>query len=98
MAHNESESSRWFKVYNELRIDCGKGLAQVQCPSCGANDVHVLWVGDRGVRIGFAQVWCGACLRGKHFSRVEVPCGAPMLGFDERDDSPPILERIKWVI
>ncbi|MDF2696555.1 MAG: hypothetical protein K0S65_4938 [Labilithrix sp.] len=102
MPNTDQEADRWFEVYDAIRRSIS-GSGQVvsaegpPCPSCSARDVHVLWVGDPSKRIGFAQVWCEACLRGRRFSRVAIPSAAPMLRFDEPEKAPAILDQITWV-
>lgn len=94
-----AEVDRWFELYARIQrsMTADEPPPNAACPSCGACDVHVLWVGDPSSRIGFAQAWCEACFRGVRTCRVVVPAGAPMLRFDEQAAAPAILDRITWV-
>lgn len=93
------EGERWFDVYDALRrrTEQASSAEVSRCPSCGASEVHVLWVGDPATRVGFAHVWCEACRRGLRLSRVAIPTSAPMLRFDQPEKAPAILDQITWV-
>jgi hypothetical protein len=67
---------------------CGKiaekpsGEERFICPNCGKSQIDFQYVGDLGDRIGSLDVWCSACHKGVHISRVKAPLSAKMLSFD----------------
>lgn len=52
-------------------IERGENLA---CPCCGSLDTeHGFTVINRSTRAGYGSVWCNACKKGMHLSRMIVP-------------------------
>ena len=73
-------------------LDLGRHLDQkegLKCPSCGRVALDFQYVGTPVDRIAYLDLWCGACLKGIHISRVRVPEGLSMLTFDTE---PSVLE------
>lgn len=56
---------------------------QIKCPSCGANGIDYLYIGDGRTRIGFLMVWCNRCLKGINVSRAAAPPNAKFVTFEE---------------
>ncbi|MDO5547947.1 MAG: hypothetical protein Q4F79_05605 [Eubacteriales bacterium] len=47
------------------------------CPYCGSSDTeHGFTVINKITRAGYGSVWCNACKKGMHLSRMIVPDGA----------------------
>jgi hypothetical protein len=59
---------------------------KLEYPSCGISAVDFQYVADAVNRIGYLDIWGGACLKGIHISRVRVPNGVSMLDFDSPAD------------
>ncbi|ELP68265.1 hypothetical protein ACKI1I_00175 [Streptomyces turgidiscabies] len=48
------------------------------CPACGRDGLRARYIVDAGSRIGYALLWCDACLHGIGVSRVRAPEGVRM--------------------
>jgi hypothetical protein len=59
---------------------------KVECPSCGQTAVDFQYVADPASRIGYLDIWCGACFKGIHISRARVPEGMSMLDIKSPPD------------
>jgi hypothetical protein len=87
-----------FKRWLDLGYDLSN-KSKLQCPSCGKSTIDYQYVGDPETRIGYLDIWCAACLRGIHVSRVKVPKEASMLSF--KTDLATVAARIPkftWVV
>lgn len=60
----------WLRIY--LRKLDGEAPA---CPECGHAEVCWRLVAHPTSRLGYALLWCSACRKGAHLSRLEVPQG-----------------------
>lgn len=67
----------WQQAYGDV-YDALPGRAEVACPNCGHDTLHLEFVGDPDERIGYAEFWCANCHFGIHISRTDVPAGTPM--------------------
>jgi len=65
---------QWLYLIDKLNQDC-----KSECPCCGKAAIDFQYVADTTDKIGYLDIWCGACLKGIHISRVRVPEGMPLL-------------------
>lgn len=91
----KKEFDKWLKV-SILMTDKLPDIKPVQCPTCGQNDVRVLYTGDVDTRIGCLDVWCNSCLEGIHISRAKVPITADNVAF-RTDWREPLVPNYKQV-
>ena len=70
--------NKWIKL--EPWVD-----AKCSCPECGDAYIDYEFVGFRDSRMGYAMLWCPACEKGIHISRLKVPEGVSMLSFEQAE-------------
>ncbi len=75
----------WVELYKQVH-DGSRAKGDMACPECGNSAIDYQYVGDMKHRIGYLDMWCSACNKGVHFSRVGIPLGAQMLSFDDPED------------
>jgi hypothetical protein len=73
----------YMKLYDALPDDALPDDAQVPCPNCGQRRLRLVFTG-RG-DVGYASMWCDACLWGIAVSRVSIPAGGTVLDRDLTD-------------
>lgn len=54
-----------------------------ECPDCGLFRLQVRFIVNPDTRVGYALLWCAACLRGISVSRVRAPEGMPVRSLDD---------------
>ena len=57
-----------------------------RCPECGKGPISWRLAGDPESRVGYAILWCEACRKGCHLSRVQFPGGVSFLPMSDGDD------------
>lgn len=72
----------WLVIYKNIR-EFTVEKSDCICPECGTNAIDLQFVGDVEKKIGYLDMWCTACNRGVHMSRVLIPEGASMISFDD---------------
>jgi hypothetical protein len=75
----------WLNLYKKIR-DVRTAKGNLICPECGNGSVDFQYVGDASERIGYVDMWCTACNKGVHLSRVSIPEGMPSISFDDSDE------------
>ena len=70
----------WLDLYKRLPTTSGREA--VACPECGSKSIDYQYVGDLVSRKGYLDMWCTACKKGVHLSRVSIPSGASVISFD----------------
>ncbi|GAA1822638.1 hypothetical protein HC028_15225 [Planosporangium flavigriseum] len=85
MTEQQGVWKAWMDAFGCIQ-NAAPDEVSVDCPSCGDGKVKISYTGDPQSRIGYAILWCDACLRGIHLSRVGIPEGVDMLTFDSTDE------------
>lgn len=55
------------------------------CPSCGEQAIDYQILEYKQTGMGWAFIWCAACRKGIHISRMKVPAGAKAISSDTLD-------------
>ncbi|WP_189080305.1 hypothetical protein [Mangrovihabitans endophyticus] len=71
----------WFRAFLTIH-QAWPDAVEVACPDGDGGRMRVGYLADPDTRLGTAMAWCDKCRRGIYISRVSVPEGAPMAGFE----------------
>lgn len=74
----------WLKALSRLNVGADKEAAE-PCPNCGRNQIRTRYIANPESRVGYALIWCDACLHGVSVSRVRAPDGAPIWPIEDPD-------------
>jgi hypothetical protein len=75
----------WLKQFGRISKDPDSAVSAT-CLSCGEGPLRIQFVADAETRVGYAAMWCEACMQGIHVSRARVPAQVSFLTFEQAAD------------
>jgi hypothetical protein len=75
----------WLDLYKQIR-EAPLKKSELVCPECGSTSIDFQYVGDVSERVGYLDLWCAACNKGVHLSRVSIPKDTSLISFDGPDE------------
>jgi hypothetical protein len=70
----------WIVAFERVHADPAI-IGRVECPTCGARTLRIVYTADADDRVGYASFWCDTSMDGIFTSRIEVPSGVPIIPF-----------------
>lgn len=77
-----ADRSNWLRVLAQASGQQGRPHLG-ECPDCGLPRLQVRFIVNPDTRVGYALLWCAACLRGVLVSRDRAPEGMPVRLLDD---------------
>lgn len=71
---------------------------KLECPSCGKTAIDFQYTGNPSTRIGYLDIWCKACLKGIHVSRVRIPENETMLDINALPIEATRIPNFTWIL